>query len=267
MQVVILCGGTCPHFAGVAGDIPKPMAPVGGKPMVWHVMRCFAQFGFTEFILCLPEQSWVIKRFFLDYHFARSDFALTLGDPGNVRVFGGAPEEKWQVILAETGLDSLAACRLKRVEKYLTGEQFFLTYGDSVGDVNLRELLEFHRGHGKIGTMTAVRPPSHLNEITLSEIQVAEFNEKPLITRGRISGGFFVFDRRIFESLHDDPHLDLERGPITQLARQGELRAYLHNSFWQSLDSTRDYEYLNELCRQNLAPWNTRAVAQVRTAA
>jgi glucose-1-phosphate cytidylyltransferase len=267
MQVVILCGGQGTRIRDIADDIPKPMIPVGSRPILWHIMKYYAQFGFTEFILCLGHRGWVIKRFFLDYHLSSSDIALTLGQPEQVRVYGGAAEEKWQVTLAETGLDSMTGYRVKCIEKYITDENFFLTYGDGLGNIDLRQLLEFHRGHGKTATVTAVRPPSRFGEIDVNGTQVAEFSEKPLITRGRINGGFFVFHRRIFERLRSDPNLILEQGPLMQLARDGELMAHLHNGFWQPMDNSRDYKYLNQLWCQNVAPWNTWAAPPRRVAA
>jgi glucose-1-phosphate cytidylyltransferase len=258
MQVVILCGGQGTRIRDVADDIPKPMIPIGGRPILWHIMKGYAQHGCTDFVLCLGYKSWVIKRYFLDYHLAAADFSLHLGGRDGVRVHGGSQlEHNWQVTLAETGLDAMTGCRVKRIEKYITDDTFLLTYGDGVADVDISRLLEFHRAHGKIGTVTAVQPPGRFGELELEGRRVAEFSEKPLLARGRISGGFFVFNRSLFSRLQDDPALVLENDPLMRLARDGELMAYLHDGFWHPMDSSRDYKYLNELWAARTAPWNT----------
>jgi glucose-1-phosphate cytidylyltransferase len=257
MQVVILCGGQGTRIRDVADDIPKPMIPVGGRPILWHIMKGFARHGLTDFVICLGYKSWVIKRYFLDYHLAATDFTLRLNAPSSVRLQGPLSHENWQVTLAETGVDAMTGCRVKRVEKYLTGDSFLLTYGDGVADVDLAELLAFHRAHGGLGTVTAVRPPSRFGEIELTDDRVVEFAEKPVTARGWINGGFFVFRRRFLDRLEDDPGLVLEQGPLRQLAADGEMRAYRHHGFWQPMDSSRDYRYLNDLWDRGAAPWKT----------
>ena len=267
MEVVILCGGQGTRIRDVADDIPKPMIPVGGRPILWHIMKTYAHHGFTDFVLCLGYKSWVIKRYFLDYHLAGADVTLRLGRPDEARVHGGAGED-WNVTLAETGLDAMTGCRVKRVEKYITGENFLLTYGDGVADVNVRRLVEFHRAHGKVGTVTAVQPPGRFGELELEGRRVRDFSEKPPLTRGRISGGFFVFRRELFDRLpDDDPGLVFERDPLTGLARDGELMAFPHDGFWHPMDSSRDYKYLNDLWAERAAPWNTWEAAPARRAA
>jgi glucose-1-phosphate cytidylyltransferase len=257
MQVVILCGGQGTRIRDVADDIPKPMIPVGGRPILWHIMKGFARHGLTDFVICLGHKSWVIKRYFLDYHLAGTDFTVRLNAPASVRLQGPVPEENWQVTLAETGVDAMTGCRVKRVEKYLTGDTFLLTYGDGVADVDVRRLLAFHRAHGRLGTVTAVRPPSRFGEIDLDGDVVVEFTEKPVTARGWINGGFFVFQRDFLDRLEDDPGLVLEQGPLKQLAADGEMRAYRHDGFWQPMDNSRDYRYLNDLWDRGAAPWKT----------
>jgi glucose-1-phosphate cytidylyltransferase len=266
MQVVILCGGQGTRIRDVAEDVPKPMIPIGGRPILWHIMKGYAHHGFTDFILCLGYKSWVIKRYFLDYHLSAADFSLCLGS-GRVQVHGPDPGEDWTVTLAETGLDAMTGCRVKRVEKYVTGDTFLLTYGDGVGNVNLRELVDFHHSHGKTGTVTAVRPPGRFGEIELDGRRIAEFHEKPLLSRGRINGGFFVFHRRLFDRLADSPDLIFEHGPLMQLARDGELMAYLHDDFWQPMDNSREYRFLNELWDAGTAPWKVWDAPRLRRAA
>jgi glucose-1-phosphate cytidylyltransferase len=266
IPVVILCGGQGTRIRDVADDVPKPMIPIGDRPILWHIMKGFAQHGFTDFVLCLGYKSWVIKRYFLDYHLAQANFTLELGAPGTAAIHAPASQEKWRVTLAETGLGAMTGCRVKRVEKYIHGDTFLLTYGDGVADVNVRRLVEFHRGHGKIGTVTAVQPPGRFGEIELGGARVLEFNEKPLLSRGRVNGGFFVFDRRIFRRLEDDPGVVLEQGPLMSLARDGELMAHLHDGFWHPMDNSRDHRTLNDLWDQGKAPWKTWGTPALRVA-
>jgi glucose-1-phosphate cytidylyltransferase len=256
MQVVILCGGQGTRIRDVADDIPKPMIPIGGRPILWHIMRHFAFYGLSDFILCLGYKSWIIKRYFLDYLLASSDFTLELKAPDRAELHGPDIQEDWRITLAETGLEAMTGCRVKRVEKYVQGDTFLLTYGDGLSNLNIRDLLEFHRSHGKIGTVTTVQAPGRFGEIELDGIRVKEFNEKPLIARGRISGGYFVFQRQLFERLNDDPGLIFEYAPLMQLARDSELMAYLHDDFWHAMDSSRDYKFLNDLWNSGKAPWN-----------
>jgi glucose-1-phosphate cytidylyltransferase len=267
MQVVILCGGQGTRIRDVADDIPKPMIPIGGRPILWHIMKGFAHYGLTDFVLCLGYKSWVIKRFFLDYHLAGVDFSLRLGTPHQIQIHGPAPDEDWHITLAETGADAMTGCRVKRIERYITNDHFLLTYGDGVADVNIRKLLGFHQSHGRIGTVTAVQPPGRFGEIEVDGRQVVEFNEKPLLSRGRINGGFFVFHRRFFSRLSDDPSLVLEQAPLMHLARDGELMAYAHNGFWHPMDNSRDYKYLNDLWAEDKAPWNCWAAPRFRVVA
>ncbi|HEV7225973.1 MAG TPA: glucose-1-phosphate cytidylyltransferase [Pirellulales bacterium] len=267
MQVVILCGGQGTRIRDVADDLPKPMIPIGGRPILWHIMKGYAQHGFTDFVLCLGYKSWVIKRYFLEYHLAGVDFSLRLGSPAQVRVHDAVDEADWHVTLAETGLDAMTGCRVKRIEPYITGERFMLTYGDGVADIDLARLLAFHRSHGKLGTVTAIQPPSRFGEIELHGPRVVEFMEKPLASRGRINGGFFVFEREFLGRLADDPASVLEREPLTRLAGDGQLMAYLHDGFWHPMDSSRDYNQLNQLWSEGQAPWKVWEKPRLRKAA
>jgi glucose-1-phosphate cytidylyltransferase len=255
MQVVILCGGQGTRIRDVAGDLPKPLLPVGTRPLLWHIMKGFAHQGFRDFILCLGYMSSAVKRYFLEYQFAEADLYIELGGHSKVQVLGSHHCEDWRVTLAETGAEAMTGCRIKRVEKYVVGEHFLLTYGDGVADIDLPRLVQFHLGHDLIGTVTAVRPPGRYGEIRLNGRQVASFTEKPPRSRGWVNGGFFVFRRGLFERLRDDPGLILEREPLTQLASDGELAAYPHTGFWQSMDNSRDYQRLNELWAGGRAPW------------
>jgi glucose-1-phosphate cytidylyltransferase len=255
MHVVILCGGQGTRLREVSGDLPKPMVPVGGRPVLWHILKGFAHHGHKRFVLCLGYQGWQIKRYFLDYHLAAADFSLDLADPGQVEFHSPAPPEDWCVTLAETGEHAMTGARLRRVAKYLDGDDFLLTYGDGVADVDVKALVSFHRAHGRLGTVTAVRPPGRFGEIELEAGRVTEFNEKPVVSRGRINGGFFVFRREFLKRLGDDPGLVLENEPLMRLARDGELMAFEHDGFWQPMDTGRDHRVLNELWAAGRAPW------------
>jgi glucose-1-phosphate cytidylyltransferase len=266
MQAVILCGGQGTRIRDVADDIPKPMIPIGGRPILWHILKGFAAHGVTEFVLCLGYKSHVIKRYFLEYPLSGVDFSVSLAG-GGVEVHGPPHQEDWRVTLAETGDDSMTGCRVKRVEKYIKGDAFLLTYGDGLADVNVRELLHFHRGHGRVGTVTAVRPQGRFGEMELEGDSVVEFNEKPFTSRGWINGGFFVFNRAVFDYLTDSPGLVLEQGPLMSLSRDRQLCAYLHQGFWQPMDTYRDYKYLNDLWNEGKAGWNVQAPHPGRRAA
>ena len=254
-QVVILCGGFGTRIRDVTDDIPKAMIPIGGRPILWHIMRGYAHYGYRRFVLCLGHKSWQIKRFFLDYLWANSDLTLNLTSPEQVVVRGPAVEENWEVTLAETGLDAMTGCRVKRIEKYIDGEHFMLTYGDGVSNVDLDALTNFHLLHGKIGTVTAVLPPGRFGELTLHGNRVTEFAEKPLRPNSRINGGFFVFHRELFGRLKDDPKLVLEQAPLVSLARKQQLMTYRHEGFWQCMDNSREFQLLNELWASDKAPW------------
>jgi len=257
MQVVILCGGQGTRIRDVADDIPKPMIPIGNRPILWHIMKGYAKHGFNEFVLCLGHKSWNIKSYFLNYHLAEADFSVDLNSKGEVRVHAPPSREDWRVTLVETGNDAMTGCRVHHIQKYITGDTFLLTYGDGVSDVDVTKLVEFHREHGKIGTVTAVQAPGRFGEIELDGPRVVEFMEKPLVARGRINGGFFVFNRGIFDRLRDDPKLVFENEPLASLSDDGQLMAYRHDGFWHPMDSSRDYHYLNDLWAKGNAPWNT----------
>jgi glucose-1-phosphate cytidylyltransferase len=257
MKTVILCGGRGTRIRDVADDIPKPMIPLGGLPILWHIMKYYAHWGHDEFVLCLGYAGEVIRDFFLNYDARTNDFTITLGRGGSVEVHANSPEVRWKVTLAETGLNALTGARIKRVEKYLTGEaNFMLTYGDGVSNIDLDKLLEFHLSNGKILTASGVRPSGRFGEVTTdSNGLVTEFNEKPQATEGWISGGFFVCRAEIFDYLDSREDLMFEIEPIKQLVRDRQMALYEHHGFWQSMDTYRDYAYLNSLVEKNQSPW------------
>ena len=258
IKAVILCGGQGTRIREASDSMPKPMLPIGGKPIVWHIMKMYAAHGITEFVLCLGYKSWVIKEFFLNYRAMTSDVVVTMGKNHAVEVTG-AGEEDWKVILAETGEDTMTGGRVASIRKYVENDELFcLTYGDGVSDVDVTKLLAFHRGHGKACSVTAVRPPGRFGEMRLSGETVSEFNEKPQATDGFINGGFFVCDsKRIWDVLPMNKKLTLEQEPMKQLSEKNELLAFRHTGFWQPMDTLREFNLLNDLWAKGKAPWKT----------
>jgi glucose-1-phosphate cytidylyltransferase len=257
MKTVILCGGQGTRIRDVSSDVPKPMLPIGGRPILWHIMKIYAAAGHQDFVLCLGYKAHVIKEFFLNYQAYTNDLTVTLGQDKAVEYHSDHDETGWQITLADTGIEAMTGARVKRIQKYIGDDDtFMLTYGDGVSNVDIAALLEFHNSHGKMLTVTGVRPPSRFGEIdTAEDGQVTEFNEKPQSIGGRISGGFFVCNRKIFEHLNDSEDLVLEQEPMRQLAEDGEMMLYEHNDFWQCMDTNRDYNLLNGLWGDNKAPW------------
>lgn len=257
MKVAILCGGYGTRIRDVADDIPKPMIPVGGFPILWHIMKYYAHWGHHKFVLCLGYKGQVVKDFFLSYEAHTKDFTITLGGNKPIVYHNGHTESDWQVTLVETGLKALTGARIKRVQKYMVGEDnFMLTYGDGVGDIDLDKLVQFHLSHGKILTVTGVRPPGRFGELASdSGGKVIEFNEKPQASGGKISGGFFVCRKELFDYLNDREDLTFEQEPMRLLVRDGQMMVYEHDGFWQPMDTYRDYKLLNGLYDKGEAPW------------
>lgn len=258
MKVVILCGGYGTRLAGLATELPKPMVPIGGKPILWHIMRGFAHWGFRDFVLCLGYRSDIVKQYFLNLSVMLEDVTLDLSRSNGPILHNHRPEREWTITMAETGLDTMTGGRVKKIEPFIPPEDdcFGVTYGDGVSDVDFRDVVAFHRAHGKLATVTAVHPPGRFGELTIGEDgRVRHFNEKPQTSAGWISGGFFVFSRRLFDLLPDDPSLVLEQEPLQRLARAGELVAYRHEGFWYCVDTPRDYRQLSEMWSSGRAPW------------
>ncbi|MEI8011091.1 MAG: glucose-1-phosphate cytidylyltransferase [Candidatus Omnitrophota bacterium] len=257
MKVVILCGGYGTRIRDVAEDIPKPMVPVGGYPILWHIMKYYASAGHDAFILCLGHKSHVIKDFFLNYEQRTRDVTVALGRENRVVVHGDRMPLDWTVTLAETGLNAMTGARIRKIQPYLAGEEdFLLTYGDGVSDIDLKALVAFHRAHGKILTVSGVRPPGRFGELMSDDAgRVLEFNEKTQSAAGMISGGFFVCRKEIFDVLDSREDLVFEQGPLQALVRRGEMMVYRHKGFWQPMDTARDHALLNMLFQEGKAPW------------
>ena len=254
-KVVILAGGKGTRIAEESEFRPKPMIKVGGKPIIWHIMKIYAKYGYTDFVICLGYKGEMIKEHFLNYKALNSDFTITLGNRENIQVHSNNSEDHWTVTLADTGLESQTGSRLNKVERYIDTDLFMLTYGDGVADINIDELVAFHKSHKKIGTLTGVHPSSRFGELLVEGQQIKKFAEKPNVTEGHINGGFFIFDKRIFSYLNDDESSVLEKEPLENLATNGELMLYTHNGFWQCMDTVRDMTLLNNLWKNNQAPW------------
>lgn len=258
MKTVILCGGQGTRIRDVAQDIPKPMVAIGRYPILWHVMKGYAHHGCKDFVLCLGYQSHVIKDFFLNYHVRTSDVTVTLGRHACVECHTGHDEEDWTVTLAETGTNSLTGARVWRIRPYVEADELFLlTYGDGVGAVDIPALIAFHRRHGKAMTLTGVRPPGRFGELEIDGDQVVGFNEKPQVSTGRISGGFFVCSRTVFDYLDEGENVMLEEAPMQRLTRDGQLMVFRHDGFWHPMDTYRDHKLLNDLWDRGQAPWKT----------
>ena len=255
MKTVILCGGYGTRIINVTRDIPKPMIPIGPYPIIWHIMKYYSSYGHNDFVLCLGYKKQAIKDFFLNYEAHTKDFTISLGEQKEIEFHTDHGESEWKVTLADTGLNSMTGARVAKIKKYVGNEDFMLTYGDGVGDVNIDQLLAFHKSHGKILTVTGVRPPGRFGELVDKEGQVIEFNEKPQTTGGRISGGFFVASSQLFDYLTVDEGLIFEQEPMRRLVADGELMVYEHDTFWQPMDTSREYKLLNELYEKGRAPW------------
>jgi glucose-1-phosphate cytidylyltransferase len=256
MKVVILCGGQGTRLREETEVRPKPMVEIGGRPILWHLMKLYAHHGAREFILCLGYKGEVIKDFFLNYESRVNDFTVRLGRNSSVEFHNRHPEEGWSVTLAETGATALTGARVRRVRRYLDGKTFCLTYGDGLGDIDIPALLQFHRSHGKLATVTGVRPPGRFGELELNGSVVSAFAEKPQVTEGFINGGFFVFEPEVVDRYLDDrDDLILEREPLQRLAADGQLMMWPHHGFWQPMDTYREWKMLEDLWNSGRAPW------------
>lgn len=256
MKVVILAGGYGTRIRDVADDIPKPMIPIGPWPILWHIMKTYAHFGHKEFIICLGYKGQVIKDFFLNYEAYTRDFTIVFGNNGGVYYHSNHDESDWKVTLADTGTSSMTGARISRIRDFVGDDDFMLTYGDGVSDVDIERLIDFHKSHDKILTVTGVRPPGRFGEMVGDQTgRILEFNEKPQASGGRISGGYFVANSRIFEYLDDHEDLVFEQEPMRGLVRDKELMMFEHDGFWQPMDTSREYQLLNALYEDGKGPW------------
>ena len=257
MQTVILCGGLGTRLREETEYRPKPMVNIGYRPILWHIMKIYAHYRHHEFILALGYKGEMIKDYFYHYEIMNNDVTLELGNHGAFQMHDCHNETGWKITLANTGEHTLKGGRIKRIEKYITGDNFMLTYGDGVADINIDSLLKFHFSHGKAVTLTGISPSAQFGELKTIGDQVKSFQEKPqkAETGSLVSGGFFVLNRKMFDYLTDDESCDFEYGALERLAEEGELMVYRHDGFWACMDTLRDMERLNRLWNEGNAKW------------
>jgi glucose-1-phosphate cytidylyltransferase len=254
-QVVILCGGKGNRLSEETAIKPKPMVEIGGRPILWHIMKIYSYYGYNRFILALGYLGEHIKRYFYEYRLMSGDLTLEMNPDSPPQLHSIPEHNDWEITLIDTGPDTLKGGRIKRLEKYITSENFHLTYGDGVADIDIDKLYNFHLSHGKTGTVSVVRPPSRFGELLLSGDNVVEFEEKPQLATGSINGGFFVFKKEFLQYLTPDEDCDFEFGALQKLAKEGQLYAYKHDGFWQCMDNRREKDYLNQLWEAEKAEW------------
>lgn len=252
MKVIILAGGIGTRLQEETIVKPKPMVEIGGKPILWHIMNFYAAYGFKEIIVALGYKGEVIKSYFLNYYYLSNSLTIHLSN-AEIEVHDGIRED-WTVHLVNTGLQTETGGRIKRLSPWIGTESFLMTYGDGLANINIRELIAFHRKHGKLATITAVRPPARFGGLNFSGDLVDRFEEKPQIGEGWINGGFFVLEPSVFDYIEGDSTI-FEREPLERLAKDGQLVAFRHGDFWQSMDTLRDVRFLENLWTSGKAPW------------
>jgi len=251
MKVIILAGGYGTRIAEYTDVIPKPMISIGGKPLIWHIMQIYSKYGHKDFYVALGYKAEVIKKYFLNYRSINDDFSLDLSD-GKV-IYHEKNNNDWRLSLIHTGNNSMTGGRIKRLKEFIGNETCMMTYGDGLANINLDNLLQFHKKHGKLVTVSAVRPPARFGEMEIVENEVKSFKEKPQLQEGWINGGFFIFEPKFFEYIDGD-HTSLEKEPLEKIASMGELKAYKHDGFWQCMDTKRDLDLLRKLWEEG-PPW------------
>jgi len=252
MKVVILAGGFGTRLSEYTESIPKPMVVVGGKPILWHIMNTYAKFEHKDFYVAVGYKSEVIKEYFLNYRTLNSDFTVDLSNGGIVAHQQDIVD--WKVTLVDTGLKSMTGGRVKRMQDFIGNEPFLLTYGDGVADIDLNELIKFHKSHGKMVTISAVHPSARFGELDINNNVITSFKEKPQVTQGWINGGYFVVEPEFFDLIDGDETI-LEKEPLEKVAKMGELMPYKHEGFWQCMDTKRDRDLLERLWHYDSAPW------------
>lgn len=252
MKAIILAGGFGTRLSEVTGTIPKPMVEIGGKPIIWHIMNIYAHHGITEFVIALGYKAEVIKEYFLNFYAFNNDITLDLAN-GKTTVYDGK-QPKWRIHLVDTGLQTQTGGRIKRLKEWIGKETFLMTYGDGVADVNIEELIKFHKKNKRHATVTAVHPPARFGGLVIEGNKVVEFTEKNQSKEGWINGGFFVLEPQVFDLIEDDQTI-WERGPLEHLAEKKQLSAFCHSGFWQPMDTLREYQMLEALWQSGKAPW------------
>lgn len=254
MKLVILAGGYGSRLGNLTSSIPKPMVRVAGKPLLWHIMKTYAHYGINEFVLCLGYKSEVIKDYFLHYDANNNDFTVDLSD-NTVEFHSGHDEEDWKVTLVDTGINTLKGGRIKRIEKYLDDDLNLLTYGDGLADINIQDLIEFHKKAGKMFTISGVHPPARFGELVADGDVVTKFEEKSQASQGIINGGYMVFNKELLDYLTPAEDCDFEMGVLEDLASEGKVSVFKHNGLWACVDNERDLNYLEKVWKNNEAFW------------
>jgi glucose-1-phosphate cytidylyltransferase len=252
MKAVILAGGLGSRLSEETVAKPKPLIEIGGRPLLWHIMKIYSHFGFNDFVVCLGYKGYAIKEFFANYFLHTSDVTFDLAN--NKLEVHHNYSEPWKVTLVDTGEETMTGGRIKRIRPYVNDEDFFLTYGDGVGDVNIPKLLEFHRQQNTLATLTATQPPGRFGSLQIVNSRVTTFEEKPMGDGSWVNGGFFVCSPKVFDYIEGDKTI-WEREPLERLAREGQLSTFLHHGFWQPVDTLRDKNYLESLWSKGTAPW------------
>lgn len=257
MKVVILCGGKGTRLREETEYRPKPMVPIGDRPILWHIMKTYAAHGHKDFILCLGYKGEMIKDFFRNYLWMTSDVKLRLGRSPQLKFYNHHDEEDWTVTLADTGQETMTAARVKRIESYIGKDtEFLLTYGDGLSNIDINASIQAHRRAKKICTLSAVHPAGRFGALNIEDDgSIQTFNEKPQFEEAHVNGGYMVCHRKIFNYLTDDPNVMLEREPIAKLVADGQLHSYRHEGFWQPMDTYQETQYLNKLWAEGNAPW------------
>jgi glucose-1-phosphate cytidylyltransferase len=253
MKVVILAGGLGTRLSEETTVRPKPMVEIGGKPILWHIMNIYSAYGFNDFIIACGYKGEVIKDYFRQLYYQTADLVVDLENGSFQTINPQSP--KWKVAVIDTGLETMTGGRLRRLKSYVGNEPFMVTYGDGVGSVDIAALLQFHKSHGKLATVTAVHPPARFGGLLFDGDHVAEFSEKPQASEGWINGGFFIFEPEVLDYMTDDTTI-LERAPLERLAADGQLVAFRHTGFWQPMDTVRERQLLESLWSSGEAPWN-----------
>jgi glucose-1-phosphate cytidylyltransferase len=254
MKVLILAGGYGTRISEESDYKPKPMVEIGGKPILWHIMKIYSYYGYNDFVILLGYKGYYIKEYFANYFLHQSDITIDISN-GNMEVLNNS-SEPWKITLLDTGLNSMTGGRIKRAQTFIGNEPFMLTYGDGVSDINVDELLKFHKSHGKAMTMTSAQPDGRFGVLNINhENKVIDFLEKPKGDGGWVNAGFFVCESKVFDYINHDDSIVFEQEPLQKLAKDGEIFTYKHYGFWKPMDSLKDKNDLNKLWNENNAPW------------
>ena len=254
MKIIILAGGLGTRLGSLTEEMPKPLIRIGNKPILWHIMKIYSHYNYKNFIISLGYKQEMIKEYFHNYHIHSNDYTINLGSK-KIDILNSHDETDWNISLVDTGLNALKGARLKKLEKYLGDDINMMTYGDGVADIDINKLIKFHKSHGKMLTITGVRPPSRFGEIIEKKSKLTMFKEKPQSSTGLISGGFFVFNKKLLKYLNENDDCDLEYGVFEKLAKIGQIMVYKHTGQWECVDTERDLRHLNKLWAEERAFW------------